>query len=199
MKNKNIIITAICVMSPMLLLAQSFEEYVINKVNEYRKSNELAELKKSEDYIHYDNIDYCFDASETTDTNELNKLYDNYFNNNEINNSEYCIAYNDGGTTFSDRRTIRVNMRKYPNFTPTDYEFDDVINGKLVLTELMKDTNFVSVLNLGSDTTLNRYISVGNAYCIQDVKRLKVNRFWTLYGFECIYVINIILYVKRLN
>jgi len=90
-------------------------------------------------------------------------------------------------------------MKKYPNFTPTDYEFDDVINGKLVLRELMKDTSFVKVLNLGSDTSLNRYISVGNAYCIQDVKKVKVNRFWTLYDFECIYVINIILYVKRIN
>jgi len=91
MKNKYIIITAICVMSPMLLLAQSFEDYVINKVNEYRKSNELAELKKSEDYLNYDNIEYCFDVSETTDSNEIDKLYDNYFNNNEINNSEYCM------------------------------------------------------------------------------------------------------------
>ena len=198
MKNKNIIITAICVMSPMLLLAQGFEDYLIKKVNAYRLSNEVAELKKSDDDIHYENISYCFDVSETTETNKIDSLYEYYFNTDEINNSNLCIAYNDGGTTFSERKTIKVNMKKYPNFVPTDYELDDVINGKAMFKELIKDTNFVSVLKLGSDTSITRYISVGSAHCIQDVKKVKVNRFWTLYDFELICVINIILYVKKI-
>ena len=69
-------------MSPMLLLAQGFEDYLIKKVNDYRLSNEVAELKKSDDDIHYENMSYCFDVSETIETNKIDSLYEYYFNTN---------------------------------------------------------------------------------------------------------------------
>ena len=195
------------------IFEQKLDDYILLRLNRYRSDLGLAPLGKTflPDRLQIANEEYLFDVLYEEDSAAVDELYEYYFNTDEINSAPGCIAYNGGGLTFTQQKTLTFRKKDFaqPAKVPTEHEvieqwsewnrFDEMVapDSVHIIESYLAMPEFAEVLGTGGDTTVWRYVSIAHNHGVNDVVKLRENRRKVVYQFELRYVINLVLYANK--
>ena len=195
------------------ILEQQVDDYIMLRLNKYRSEYNLLPLGKTylPEPLQLANEEYTYDVIYEDDSLEVDRLYDHYFNTDALNNAPGCIAYNDGGLTFTINKTISFRKKDYatPDLVPTATDvidtysnwntFDMMVapDSVHIMDSWLSIPEFIEVLSTGQDTIIKRYVSIAHSHDVNNVIKIKETRRKIVYQIELRYVINLILYANK--
>ena len=195
------------------IFEQQLDDYIMLRLNKYRSEHNVLPLGRTylPEPLQLANEEYTYDVLYEDDSLQVDWLYDHYFNTDALNNAPGCIAYNDGGLTFTINKTISFRKKDYatPDLVPTATDviemysnwdtFDMMVapDSVFIMDSWLSKPEFIEIMNTGSDTTIRRYVSIARHHGVNDVIKIKDTSRKVTYQFELRYIVNLILYANK--
>jgi hypothetical protein len=195
------------------IFQQQVDDYIMLRLNRYRSEHNVLPLRNTllPEPLQLANEEYTYDALYEDDSLQVDWLYDQYFNTDALNNAPGCIAYNSGGLTFTQQKTITFRKKDYatPDLVPKPADvintysnwnaFDMMVapDSVYIMDSWLRDPDFQEVMRTGTDSTSRRWVSIAHHHGVNDVITIKDTPRRVTYQFELRYIVNLILYANK--